>query len=91
MPFVGASRGGNLESSESSYNSGSGMSSPYHENNSKAEREEVQQCLLQLVTLSPVAQQQQHQATFTAFSNMPYVLLQLQLCSWSPSPSLAPI
>ena len=66
------------------------MSSPCHENDSEVEHEEVQQCLLQLVTPSPAAQQQQHRATFTAFSNMPHTLPQSQLCSQSPSPSPAP-
>ena len=66
------------------------MSSPRHENDSEAEREEVQQYLLQLVTPSPAAQQQQHRATFTAFSNVPRALPQSQSCSRSPSPSPAP-
>jgi hypothetical protein len=60
------------------------------EDDSEAEREEVQQCLLWPVTPSPAAQQQQHRAIFTAFSNVPRALPQSRLCSRSPSPLRTP-
>ena len=54
------------------------------EDDSEAEHKEVQECLLQLATLSPAAQQQ-HRAIFTAFSTVPRVLPQSRSCSRSPS------
>jgi hypothetical protein len=42
------------------------------------------------VTPSPAAQQQQHRAIFTTFSNVPCTLPQSRLCNRSPSPSRMP-
>jgi hypothetical protein len=54
------------------------------EDDSEAEREEVQECLLRPATPSPAAQQQ-HRAIFTAFSTVPRALPQSRSCSQSPS------
>jgi hypothetical protein len=61
------------------------------DDDSEAEREEVQQCLLRPVTPSPAASQQEHRPIFTAFSTVPRALpLPTGPCSQSPSPSPTP-
>jgi len=61
------------------------------DDDSEAEREEVQQCLLRPVTPSPAASQQEHRVVFTTFSTVPRALpLPTGPCSQSPSPSPTP-
>jgi hypothetical protein len=63
------------------------------DDDSEAECEEVQRCLLQPVTPSPAANQLQlqHRASFTAFNPVPRALpLPTGSCSRSPSPSPTP-
>jgi len=58
------------------------------DDDSEAEREEVQRCLLRPVTPSPGVQQQHRAASFTAFNTVPRALLpRPQSCGRSPSPT----